>query len=198
MRPIDPNDKLGPPSVAPDGELVYTIRFENQASASAPVQELVISDTLSPDLDWTTLRFLDIGYGERQLAIDESGLAFARRDLPPAGDAVLAGSAEGQLAIDAAGSIDPASGRLVWRLQVIDTATGDLPADPHAGFLPPEDGSGRGQGYVTFAIKPRPGLSLGSSVRNTASIVFDTNAAIATNEVSTRIGYPVFLPVVVR
>lgn len=197
IRPIDPNDKLGPPSVAPDGELVYTIRFENLATATATVQELVITDNLSPDLDWTTLRFLDVGYGDRQLAMDDDGLEVALRDLPPPNDPVLAGTAEGQLAIEVNGSFDPASGQLVWRMQVIDTATGEFPEDPRAGFLPPEDGSGRGQGYVSFAIEPRPGLALGSFVSNQASIVFDTNEAIVTNEVRTRVGYPVFLPVIV-
>ncbi|MBE2212292.1 MAG: hypothetical protein IAE82_00355, partial [Opitutaceae bacterium] len=56
------------------------------------------------------------------------------------------------------------------------------PRDSLAGFLPPNDAQHRGEGFVTFMIKPQPGQADGTEIRNIASIVFDTNDAIITNE----------------
>jgi hypothetical protein len=71
-----------------------------------------------------------------------------------------------------------------WRLRVLDPATGELPADPFAGLLPPNDETGRGEGHVTFSIGPREGLPDWTVIANSAKIVFDTEQPIETNEVS--------------
>jgi hypothetical protein len=52
-----------------------------------------------------------------------------------------------------------------------------------AGFLPPNDASGRGEGFVTFFIDPAAGLADGAPIANAAEIVFDTNAPIVTEPV---------------
>ncbi len=73
------------------------------------------------------------------------------------------------------------------------------PEDPLTGFLPPEDGTGRGQGHVSFLIRPKVNVALGTRITNTANIVFDTNEPIATNEAWNTIGIPgyrLFLPLV--
>ena len=55
VRPIDPNDKQGPTGygaeryISGDEPLFYMINFENQGSATAPVQQLVVTDQLDPD-----------------------------------------------------------------------------------------------------------------------------------------------------
>lgn len=77
----------------------------------------------------------------------------------------------------------PGMGLVNWTFRTRDVTTGDWPEDPYAGFLPPEDGTGRGQGYVTFTLEARDDLSAGTVITNAADIVFDTNAAITTNEV---------------
>jgi hypothetical protein len=64
----------------------------------------------------------------------------------------------------------------------LDPATGGLVADPIAGFLPPNDATHRGEGWLTFAVRPKPGLAAGTEIRNRARIVFDVNAPIDTNE----------------
>ncbi|MBY0460829.1 MAG: hypothetical protein K2V38_26215, partial [Gemmataceae bacterium] len=60
----------------------------------------------------------------------------------------------------------------------------DLPPDVTIGFLPAEDGTGRGMGYLTYTIKPRPTLPTGSEIRNVADITFDRGTTIATDQVS--------------
>ncbi|MGB0384669.1 MAG: RHS repeat domain-containing protein [Ardenticatenaceae bacterium] len=195
IRPLDPNDKLGPRNVGipPDEELVYTIRFENVMTATAPVQELFIEDYLDPDLDWSTLTYLNVGYGDQQVSTSGDSLQFSRRHVPPSSSTAITGTAEGQLAIDMTGLLDPQTGRIEWRFKVIDTQTEEFPEDPFAGFLPPEDKTGRGQGHVTFSIKPKPDIELGTVITNSASIVFDTNEAIETNEVRNVIEEPTAL-----
>jgi hypothetical protein len=51
------------------------------------------------------------------------------------------------------------------------------------GFLPPENKTGRGQGFVSYMIKAKPGLPSGTEIRNVADIQFDFSRTIATNQV---------------
>ena len=102
----------------------------------------------------------------------------------------VAGSTQGHMVVDVKSRMDLASGEVRWTLSAIDDATGQLPDDALAGILPPENGTGRGQGYVAFTIRPKANLAQGSVITNKASIVFDTRDApeIVTNEVSNTIG----------
>ncbi|HXP59547.1 MAG TPA: hypothetical protein VN829_03595, partial [Dongiaceae bacterium] len=78
-------------------------------------------------------------------------------------------------------SLNPTSGILSWEMESIDPATGLLVEDPLAGFLPPNDSTGSGLGYVTFSIQPRSGLASAAIITNRATIVFDVNAPMATD-----------------
>jgi hypothetical protein len=49
------------------------------------------------------------------------------------------------------------------------------------GFLLPNDGTGRGEGFVSFSIEHKPNPASGSTISNKATIVFDANAPITTN-----------------
>ena len=51
------------------------------------------------------------------------------------------------------------------------------------GFLPPENGTGRGMGYISYVINPKPGLEENSEIRNVALIVFDRGEHIYTNQI---------------
>ncbi len=192
IRAIDPNEKAGPAGygetriVAAGEELAYTVYFENLPAATAPVQELVIEDALDPDLDWATLALGEVAYGGRVVAAPPGAMEFTAQDFP--GPADIAGTFQGQARVDITAALDPDTGKITWTLKVIDTATGTFPEDAEAGFLPPENGSGRGQGHVTFTVRPKPGIADGAVITNQASIVFDTNDPIATNVVSNTIG----------
>ena len=63
---IDPNDKLvSPQKYIKDNELLnYTVRFENQATASAIAILIAVEDKLDANLDWTTMKFGDIKIGQ--------------------------------------------------------------------------------------------------------------------------------------
>ena len=52
----------------------------------------------------------------------------------------------------------------------------------HIGFLPPENGTGRGMGHVSYTVQAKPGLPTGAQIRNIALISFDNLPSIATNQ----------------
>ncbi|MCX6915287.1 MAG: DUF11 domain-containing protein [Verrucomicrobia bacterium] len=194
VRPFDPNDKIGPTGIGPNrvvsaqDEMEYMIRFENVATASAPVQELIVVDYLDAGLDWTTARFKEMAYGGRMITPPVGSQSFSIRDTPPADSPAITGIAAGQMVVNTSGSINPQMGRMEWRLSAIDTNTSFFPLDALTGFLPPENGTGRGQGYVKLAVRPRSNLPVGTAITNVATIVFDGNDPINTPAVWNIVG----------
>jgi hypothetical protein len=78
--------------------------------------------------------------------------------------------------------INLANGNVFANFFSIDALTG-LPPEAGVGFLPPEDGTGRGMGHVSYSIRPEPGLPEGTQIPNVAYIQFDENPVIATDQV---------------
>ena len=177
---IDPNEKFG--SLG-SGErhylqshepLRYTVLFENLASATAPAQTVVITDQLDlSTMDLGTFSFGPIAFGHELVA-------------PPAGQDVfttyLSLLPEKDLWVRIEGDLDTDTGLLTWRFTSIDPDTGELTADPLAGFLPPNVNPPEGEGSVLFTVMPRQGLPTGTEIRNQASIVFDVNPPVDTQE----------------
>lgn len=89
----DPNDKAGPAGigaqgwVTPDITFPYVIYFENVDTATAPAHKIVVRDTLDPDLDWSTLQFLEYKHQPTSVTLDtttgEVVWTFDGIDLPP-------------------------------------------------------------------------------------------------------------------
>ncbi len=202
IAPGDPNEKLGPSGAGPsanvavDQELTYTIFFENLAAASAPAQQVVVVDALDPDLDWTTFRPTEITFGSQVFPITEAGGSFyTRATVPDYREGV-----NQTWWVDITATIDYQTGTVTWTFTTLDPLTGEAPTDPLAGFLPPEDGSGRGQGHVSFSVYPKADLADGTQLTNQAAITFDSEATISTNVWTIQIGPTnfVFLPVIVK
>jgi WD40 repeat protein len=197
---FDPNEKVGLAgwdgvgSIIPGTRMVYTIFFENVITATAPAQEVFITDQLSDKLDWTTLLFEEVAFGDNTLAIEGDGGSFQTQAL--VNDYR---SPSTNWWVDIAGQLDVNTGELGWTLRMLDPDTGLLPSDVNAGFLPPNDDTGRGEGHVTFSIAQTANLSIGTVITNQASIVFDTNPAIVTNTYLNTIGQPtIYLPLVLK
>jgi hypothetical protein len=180
---VDPNGKettgVGAAGfVAAAAPITYTVHFENSAAAgaTAPAQEILVTDRLSANLDWSTFQLGAIGFGGNSVVVPAGHDSFSTLATFPGDPYPVAVTA----------SLDRSTGVITWHLQSIDLTTGGLPADPYAGFLPVEDGTGRGDGYVTFTILPAAGLSSGSQITNTATITFDptygVNKPITTNQ----------------
>lgn len=176
--PTDPNLKTGPAGggaadyITPQTELSYFVEFENQASASAPAQDVTVTDQLNPILvDVTTLSFGAMGWGSQVITLPGGSSDFTTTvDLRP-GQSLL---------VQLTAHFDPPSSTITWKFHSIDPATGQSPNDPTVGFLPPNTSPPAGQGYVYFTVQQKPGLTTGTAISNTASIVFNALAPIVT------------------
>ena len=62
----------------------------------------------------------------------------------------------------------------------LDPLTGQAPTGVIDGFLPPDNSSGIGEGFVQYTVQPKSGLATGTAINQQASVVFDTNAPLDT------------------
>jgi hypothetical protein len=178
--PSDPNDKFGPAGfgvsgfVAGDSVLPYRIDFENEASATAPARRVVVTDQLDANLDWNTFELTEVGFGDNLITIPV-GLQHYQTSV----EMTYNGETfDVQIEL----GLDTSTGIITATFQSIDPNT-NLPPDVLTGFLPPEDGSGRGIGYLSYLVQPKAGLATGTQIHNVARIVFDVNPAIDTDQV---------------
>jgi hypothetical protein len=180
VRPVgsfDPNDKTGSRGagaaryISGHEPLRYAVFFENLETATAPAQEVVITDRLDlSGVDLSTFAPGPITVAGRQVVPAPGLQTFSTDlDLRPDQDVIV------RIAVDVA-----ADGLVTWRFSSIDPATGEPVTDPLAGFLRPNANPPEGDGSVLFTIQPREDLATGSAIGNHASIVFDLNAPIET------------------
>ena len=190
IRSFDPNEKVGSAGygeqqiVEVGDTLQYIVYFENQPTATAPAQEVFVSDSLDSDLDWSTFRITEITWGDHAVAIPDDTAGFATRETIADYREEVGKSWWVDVAVD----VDYGTGEVLWTFRMLDPDTGELPEDVFAGFLPPNDDTHRGEGHVSFSILPKSDLQDGTVITNQASIVFDVNAPIVTNEVFNTIG----------
>jgi hypothetical protein len=178
VNSLDPNEKAGSPGVGTQqyisGQepLRYTIFFENSASATAPAQQVIVTDQLqTSNLDLSTVSLGTVSFGSHQVPITP-GLSdyLTDIDLRPATPLIAR----------IHGSLKKSTGILSWQLTSLDPSTGQLTTDPLAGFLPPNLVPPQGEGTVSFTVMPRSGVPTGTQIQNGATIVFDLNAPIST------------------
>lgn len=187
--PGDPNEKVGPLGRGPgqymtkDELFHYTVYFENVPTASAPAQEVFVTDVLDAHLDWSTFRITEIAWGDIVVDVPPDSPAFQGQVLVPD----YRGNAQ-SLLVDLDVTLDGDTGEVSWTFRSLDPLTLELPEDALAGFLPPNDADGRGEGHVSFSIRPRADTADETVIANSARIVFDTQPYIDTNEVFNTIG----------
>ena len=179
---IDPNSLVGPAGygsqafVANGEVLPYQVNFENDRTATAPAQIVTISEVLDTDLDPATLRLTAVGFGDTRLIV-------------PAADAqhyetTVSMTYNGEsFDVFIAAWIDLATRTVHAIFQSLKTDGSGLPPGVLTGFLPPEDGTGRGQGHLSYIVKSKADLPTGTEIRNVALIQFDYGEIIATNQI---------------
>ncbi|HEV7866789.1 MAG TPA: carboxypeptidase regulatory-like domain-containing protein, partial [Chthoniobacteraceae bacterium] len=175
--PKDPNDIIGPVGFGEDRwvnvttPMHYMIRYENAPEATAPAQEVLITQQLDPDLDWRTFRLEDFGWGDVVVELQGNQSFYSGRvDLMETKGFV----------VDVTAFIDIQTGLATWTLTTIDPATGEKPIDATLGFLPPDVPNGVGDGFVNYTIRPLRTAETGARIDAKASIIFDTNEPIDT------------------
>jgi hypothetical protein len=77
--------------------------------------------------------------------------------------------------------LDSNTGVLTWTFTSIDPSTGSVTTNPLAGFLPPDISPPGGLGGMLVTVSPKKGLATGTKIESSATITFDTNAAISTS-----------------
>ncbi len=178
----DPNEKTGPGFgaagfVAANQTLPYEITFENDPTkATAPALEVTVTDQLDKNLDWTTFSLGAITFGSNVISVPPGLQSYTTTVATTNTDGTA-------LDVDVSAYLDLSTGVVTWTFRSVDPATGQLPIGVQDGFLPVEDGSGRGIASVLYTIKPKAGLPNGATFSNSATVVFDTNAPITTNSV---------------
>ena len=177
VRSRDPNDIVGPAGfgdeqwVTATETLPYTIRFENAADATAPAQQVVITQQLDSDLDFRTFRVDDFGFGDLRFDLPANRPFYNERlDLR---------ESRGYF-VDVSASIDATTGVATWTITTIDPATGEQPADALTGFLPTNDENGRGEGFVSYTVRAKRTAQTGDRIDAEARIIFDTEEPIDT------------------
>ncbi|MGO8790136.1 MAG: choice-of-anchor D domain-containing protein [Terriglobia bacterium] len=170
---VDPNDKVGSQGagqaqfLSGQQPLRYAIDFGNEDTATAPAQQVVITDQLDTTNDnLGSLSLGSVNFGSLSLTPQPFERSYATTvDLRPATNLLVAVNA----------SVVVSKGLLTWSFQSLDPTTMQPPTDPTVGFLPPGVG-----GSVFFTIMPNPGLPTNTQILNQASVVFDTNAPVLT------------------
>jgi hypothetical protein len=152
----------------------YRIDFENEPTATAPAQRINVTDQLNTNLDWSTFQLTAAGFGDTLITIP-AGTQHYQTTVPMTYNGTT-------FDVQVELGLVPDTGLVFARFLAVDPNT-QLPPDVLTGFLPPEDGTGRGQGYFTYTILPRPGLPTGTQIRNVALVTFDGNPPIATDQV---------------
>jgi len=178
----DPNSLDGPAGYGQDNfvsdtsQLPYQINFENDPTATAPAQQVDITDPLDPNLDWSTFQLTAVGFGNTYIAIPPGRQHYDTT--------VNVTENDQNFEVVVSLNLDPATGIFTASFQSIDPSTNLPPANLLTGFLAPEDGTGRGIGFVSFTVSPNAGLATGTQIRNVALVTFDLGQSIATDQVN--------------
>ena len=180
INSIDPNEKIGPSGygqsghVAANGSFAYRIDFENFTNASAPAQQVVITDQLSTNLDWATFELAELGFGDQIISIPANSQYF-ETTVPMTYSNVT-------FDVEIEAGVNLGNGQAYASFYSIDPSNG-LPPAVDIGFLPPEDGTGRGMGHISYTLKAKTNLAHGAEIRNVAHISFDNQPAVKTDQV---------------
>lgn len=179
----DPNEMEGPLGygdpdsqrfVLPDEWLNYKIHFENMTNATASACEIKVTATLSDNLDWSTFEFSEVSLGSQT---DTS--FFGKK-----GGEVIVPLLGATYKLKMVFSLNEATGEISCTLRAWDETQADqnyLPADVLAGILPPDDDTGRGEGYIAYRVKVKSDLTRFSRIDSSATIVFDSNSPLTTD-----------------
>jgi hypothetical protein len=177
VNSLDPNIKIGYKGYGNNNhttqipkELYYEIHFENDSSASAPVQKLIILDTLNKDM----FDIKSVVFSELALSDDIIQFNGYNREINKIYDI----NTSNNYKLDVKASVDTASGVLSCTVIAIDKYTGTIEQlGPFEGFLPPNKDGQNGNGYLSFYVNRLDGVE---QISNEAGIIFDNNERILT------------------
>ncbi len=177
---FDPNEMVGPSGFGEQNfipkysMMPYTILFENKSEATAPAHIVSIMDTLDLSVfDISEFGFSSFGWSDTIFSPPGNKLKEFSMDIDMRPDL--------ELITRVSGKLDTLTGVVKWEFLSLNPETMDLEEDPFLGFLPPNVSPPEGDGFVSFFVGLKEELGTNDEVRNQASIVFDANPPIITN-----------------
>jgi hypothetical protein len=187
---ISPEDKFGPSGYDPPGVgtagqqrwipadrvMDYRIDFWNKEDAPAATVDVIISDTLETDLDWSSFYFTEIGFLDWRVPLEPT--QYFNVDVTDVSidlSAYYPGEPVVEMVVNVEGTYDSSTGYIEWHFHTLDPITRQPPENPYAGFLPPFTDSGWEIGWVEFSVAQDAGLSSGTIIQNQAFVKFDQN-----------------------
>ncbi len=159
--PNDPNDLLGPSGygseefLTPGGRLGYTVEFSNERTAQVPADNVIVTEQLSPNLDWSTLQLGTIGFDSYVVNVPLGLTSYSTR---------VDATATLGVYVEVDASLNLSTGLLTVTFTSLDPNTLDTPSNPLVGFLPPDTDPPNGEGYIDYTIQPNPGLATGAVI----------------------------------
>jgi PKD repeat protein len=177
----DPNDITGPSGysnkkmISNSDIAPYVVRFENDPDfATAPAQTVTVTLPFDPHLNMYSFRLAEFGFGDFDIQVPGGKTFYTTRvDVKDSLDVY----------VDVIAGIDATKNEAFWIFESIDPGSGLAPQDPNKGFLLVNDSvTHRGEGYVSFIVRPQTANHTGDSIKAKAKIIFDVNSAIYTNE----------------
>ncbi len=178
----DPNDIVGPDGVgakkwvAKKDVLPYTIHFENDPKAATAAAQVVrVNQVLDPHVNIYTFNLGSFGFAGMVFPIPPNKTYYT---------ALLDVRDSLGIYVDVIAGIDVSKNEAFWIFKSIDPLTGLPPDDASKGFLPVDDSiTHKGEGFVSYRIKPKSTAITGDSIYAIANIVFDVNESILTPKI---------------
>jgi RHS repeat-associated protein len=172
------NTLINPDGFGPDHWLAastvipYSLRFSNTGAVGTnPVAQITITQTLDADLDLNTFTLNDFGFGGLTMNVPLGVQNYSQRlDLR---------STRGVF-VDIIAGLNPTTSIVTWNFTAINPSTGNPVTDLTQGFLPPNDQTGSGQGFVGYSIRPKVGVATGTRIDAQATITFDNKSPLQT------------------
>ena len=151
--PTTPTTSSAPPATAPRDSsrrraLGYTIEFSNEKTAEVPADNVVVTEQLSPNLDWSTFQLGTIGFGSYVVNVPPGLTSYSTR---------VDATATLGVYVDIDASLNLSTGLLTVTFTSLDPTTLDTPSNPLVGFLPPDTDPPNGEGYINYTIQPKAG-----------------------------------------
>ncbi len=181
LTSLDPNEMVGPSGFGEQNfipgyhMMPYTILFENKSEATAPAHIVTVTDTLDLSVfDISEFGFSSFGWGDTIFSPPGNKLKEFSMDIDL--------RPQLELITRVSGKLDALTGVVKWEFLSLNPGTMNLEEDPFIGFLPPNVTPPEGDGFVSFSVGLKEELGTNDEIRNQATIVFDANEPIVTNE----------------
>jgi YD repeat-containing protein len=166
---------LGPSFARADSTGLYTDLFHNDGSTTA--RDVTVTQQLDANLDWSTFQLSSFGLGALQVNVPpgltqyQTTVAYQNADGSP-------------LEVRVGMDFNVQTGLLTANFTSLDAATGEAPAGAGDGFLPPDDTSGIGEGFLQYNVQPKTGLAPGVTITQQPEYTYDVSGRVTGDAVT--------------